>query len=357
MGPVKGTWIEGEVKTEILAVMAEAKAAGVSNRQSSKVIMINRRRVVRWKARQTAGLGLENDKPGPEAAPHGLLAEERTEVLALARREDYADLSHRELTVRGWEERLVSVSFSTTYRLLCAAGLMALRGHSRGHNGKSVAPVRKELSGPNQRWCWDISYLATFERGVFLYLYLLLDEWSRKAIGWRVSWYLDAAEAQRLLDAGMVSENILALPEDRRPEVVNDRGRQMKAKSVRRLFEEHGMPQLFARPRTPNDNPFIEAMFSTVKTAPEYPGRFHGQEESQEYFGKFFWWYDNAHHHSGIDYVTPGQAHAGLRAGIVAERKVLMEQQRQRRMEVNRQRAQERAAVPAMACAAVGGMV
>jgi transposase InsO family protein len=356
VGAVGPEWIEGEVKAEMLAVMVEAKDEGMSNRRGCDTLMINRRRVVYWQERQRAGLSMDNGKPGPVDAAHALLVEEREQVVALARLAEYADLSHRMLTVTGWVKGLTMVSFSTTYRVLCSAGLMAMRGHHRGHNGHSVAPVRKELSGPNQRWCWDISYLPTFERGVFLYLYLVLDEWSRKVIQWLVSWSLEAGEAKRLLDAGMVAENILDLPEEQRPEVVNDRGRQMKAKSVRRLFEEHSMPQLFARPRTPNDNPFIEAMFSTTKTAPEYPGRFLDKENAEGYFGKFFGWYDNEHYHSGIDYVTPAQAHAGLRAAIVVERKARMEQQRILRKEVNRQRAQDGATIPSLAVAAIGGM-
>jgi transposase InsO family protein len=86
-----------------------------------------------------------------------------------------------------------------------------------------------------------------------------------------------AADGRRvavLLEGGLVDQNILDLPEHQRPDLINDRGRQMKAKPIRRLCEDHGMPQLFARPRTPNDNPFIESAFSTVKRAPEYPGRF-----------------------------------------------------------------------------------
>jgi hypothetical protein len=53
------------------------------------------------------------------------------------------------------------------------------RGHSGTHNGRSLAPVRKTLTGANQRWCWDISYLSTGEKGIYLFLYLVLDEYSR----------------------------------------------------------------------------------------------------------------------------------------------------------------------------------
>ena len=84
----------------------------------------------------------------------------------------------------------------------------------------------------------------THQKGVYLYLYLLLDEWSRKAIQWRVAWQQTAEESRLLLEGGLVEENILDLPEDQRPELINDRGRQMKAKPIRRLCEDHGMPQL-----------------------------------------------------------------------------------------------------------------
>jgi hypothetical protein len=116
-----------------------------------------------------------------------------------------------------------------------------------------------------------------------------------------------------------------------RPEIINDRGRQMKAKPIQRLCEDHGMPQLFARPRTPNDNPFIESAFSTVKRAPEYPGRFLDDAQAVAYFKRYFTWYDTEHYHSGIDYVTPQQAHDGQRQIIVEQRRAKKLAQRRRR--------------------------
>ena len=175
----------------------------------------------------------------------------------------------------------------------------------------------------------------TFQKGVCLYLYLLLDEWSRKAIQWRVSWQQTTEESRLLLEGGLVDQNILDLPEDQRPELINDRGRQMKAKPIQRLCEDHHLPQLFARPRTPNDNPYIESAFSTVKRAPEYPGRFLDDDQAVAYFNRYFTWYDTEHYHSGIDYVTPQQAHQGLRQKIVAQRRSQKLSQRRRRREEN----------------------
>lgn len=113
----------------------------------------------------------------------------------------------------------------------------------------------------------------------------------------------------------------------------------MKAKPIQRLCEDQGMPQLFARPRTPNDNPFIESAFSTVKRAPEYPGRFLDDGQAVAYFDRYFTWYDTEHYHSGIDYVTPQQAHAGLRPQIVAQRRQQqLAQRRRRRVENQKQK-------------------
>lgn len=335
MGPITGRWLKEQIKLEILTVIETSQDQGVSTRRSCSLLMIEHRRVVRWQQQSRQGLGLANLIPGPKAPLHRVLPEEIDQIVTLAQSQEHVDLSHRILAVTAWDQGLFQASFSTVYRVLKERNLMALRGPSRPHNGSSKPPVRKDLTGPNQRWCWDISYLPTFQKGEYLYLYLLLDEWSRKAIQWRISWQQTAQESLLLLEGGLTDQNILDLPEAQRPEVMNDRGRQMKARPIQRLCEDHGLPQLFARPRTPNDNPFIESAFSTVKRAPAYPGRFLDDAQANEYFSRYFAWYDTEHYHSGIDYVTPQQAHDGQRPTIVDQRRVKKLSQRRRRREEN----------------------
>jgi hypothetical protein len=74
------------------------------------------------------------------------------------------------------------------------------------HNRNSKAPVRKELTGLTQRWCWDISCLLTFQKGEYLYLWLsFLDEYSRKGvrfevtgdIQWRIAWHQTGGDTKR----------------------------------------------------------------------------------------------------------------------------------------------------------------
>jgi putative transposase len=335
VGPLAGQWIKEQTKLEILTLIKSSQQQGVSARRSCSILVIEHRRLVRWQQWVRQGRSLANLTPGPCEPLHRVLVEEIDQIVAMARSHQYADLSHRILAVTAWDQGHFQASFSTVYRVLKERNLMTARGAGGAHNGHSKAPVRKDLTGPNQRWCWDISYLMTHQKGQYLYLYLLLDEWSRKAIQWRVSWQQTAEESRLLLEGGLVAQNILDLPESQRPELINDRGRQMKAKPIQRLCEDHGMPQLFARPRTPNDNPYIESAFSTVKRAPEYPGRFLDDGQAVAYFDRYFTWYDTEHYHSGIDYVTPQQAHQGLRQKIVAQRCAKKLSQRRRRREEN----------------------
>jgi putative transposase len=335
VGEIKGQWLSLEQKMSILAVIDDAKSAGISVTRTCTLLMISRRRVTRWRGIRENGNSLDNLKPGPLKPVNKLLPMERAAVLEMAKKEEYADLSHRILAVTAWDLNIFFVSFSSVYRILRSENLATMRGNQRQHNGHSIPPVRKELTGPNQRWCWDISYLPTMEKGIFLYLYLLLDEYSRKAISWLISWNQTAEEAKVLLEEGLINENILDLPEDQRPEVFNDRGRQMKAKPIKIMFEDHHMPQLFARPRTPNDNPYIESMFGSIKRAPQYPGGFLDRDEAVQYFREYFPWYNKEHLHSGIEYVTPDQCHNGLRDKIVSLRMKKLKKQRVYRKEVN----------------------
>jgi transposase InsO family protein len=151
-----------------------------------------------------------------------------------------------------------------------------------------------------------------------------------------VSWNQSAEQSAQLLECALLSENILDLPKDQRPEIINDRGRQMKAKPIKQMFDTHKMAQLFARPRAPNDNPFMESAFSTIKTTPQYPGSFLDCAEATKYFDRLVAWYNTEHHHCGIDYVTPDQCHRSLKDKTVSQRKANLANHRNLRKKMNR---------------------
>jgi len=95
------------------------------------------------------------------------------------------DLSHRIVGRHSCGKRAVlRLLFPQVYRVLKARDLMGRRGLVAITTAVRWSQFAKKLTGPNQRWCWDISYLMTMERGVYLYLYLLLDEFpARPSIG------------------------------------------------------------------------------------------------------------------------------------------------------------------------------
>jgi transposase InsO family protein len=269
-------------------------------------------------------------------APHALLPEERSALVTLSKDERYVDDSHRVLTAKCVDSGIIAVSASTMYRVMRDEGLTTDRSGRSHRNGNSRKPDRPELTGPDQRWCWDISYLQTLVSGVFLYLYALLDEYSRKVVAFRISWSLSNAEGKELVDEGIEKEGLT-------PEQVavltlfNDRGTQMKAKPFKKFLEDLGISQKFARPRTPNDNPFVESLFSTTKGTPEYPGKFTDDVEAIIYFTAYFDFYNNVRLHGNIGYVTPAQRHSGEDKAILALRSKRLSEARKMRLRKNRE--------------------
>jgi len=314
-------------------VVAYAKGSGIAHYQSCAVLQIAVRRVERWHVRLKCSGSMEYHKPGPKQVVHAILPAEREAVLAFVGREETVDYSLQMRAIKGGEQGLFFLSASSVRAILQEQGLGNDRtGRRRG--GAGAKPNRpEELTGPNQCWCWDISYLRTDIRRVFWYLYVLLDEWSRKVIAWRVSHTLSHEQALGLIDDGIIAEKLLDVTPEQRPVVVNDHGSQMKAKPVKQMFVDLGIEQTFARRRTPNDNPFIESLFSTIKTSPVYPGWFPAGNvlPVQQYFTRYFNWYDHEHYHSRIGYVTPVQKHTGQAERILTVRKKQLTAQRQER--------------------------
>jgi transposase InsO family protein len=272
-------------------------------------------------------------KPGPKQVMHAIMPAERRALIAYVGREETVDYSLQMLALKGAEEELFCMSASTVRTILHEESLVEDRT-GRTRRVVRVKPNRpEELTGPNQCWCWDLSYLKTDILRVFWYLYVMLDEWSRKVVAWRVSRSLAAEEALALIDSAIIEENLLELPEEQLPVVVNDRGSQMKAKEVKQMFADLGLTQLFTRPRTPDDNPFAEALLSTVKTSPTYPGWFPSNDGNVviDYFSRYFTWYNQEHYHSRIGYVTPGQKHRGQAEEIIQRRKEQLATQREQR--------------------------
>jgi len=189
-----------------------------------------------------------------------------------------------------------------------------------------------------RRWQrrWDITYCHTNVKGIFLYLYTLLNEYSRKVISWRISWRMTHKEGMELQE-GLENEGLDDI-DVRLPDLINDRGTQMNAKAFMKMCKDLGIAQKFARPRNPNDNPFIESLFLIVKGYARYPDAFVDDIEAIAYFSVFFDFYNNRYH-GRIGFVTPNQRHTGVDKKIIEKRKSGMINARKQRIEINREKS------------------
>ena len=304
-----------------MVILQEAIDNGLPVKQACAVVGLKERRYRHW--RQLAERGLyERRRKSAEVRPHNaLLAAEKALIEEAVARSDWADLSCREISIRLMEEKGMYVSHVAIWSYMKSQGLAGhrsgrkLRGRRRGEK-----PDTSWVDGPNQLWAWDISKLRTEVPGRFWYLYTVLDQWSRKVVAWSLQERECSDLAQRVWDEALLSEHLGSGP---MPVSLSDRGSQMRSRSTRQFFQDLGVAQLFSRPRTPNDNPFVESLFSTVKTHPEYPGVFQTLEEARIYFEQFFAWYNTEHLHTRIGMVTPEQKHNGDWVLIQAEREAI----------------------------------
>jgi putative transposase len=175
---------------------------------------------------------------------------------------------------------------------------------------------------PNQVWSWDITKLMGPAKWSYFYLYVILDIFSRRVVGWCIA---DAESAilfkPLLLDAvtkHQVMPGQLTLHADR--------GGPMKAKATAFLLADLGVTRSHNRPHTANDNPFSESHFKTLKYQPRFPRRFGCIEDAKAFCRRFFDWYNQDHHHAGIGLMTPDQVHYGQVNAVHAARQQTLDQ-------------------------------
>ena len=301
----------------ILDLVAEAKAQGLPEQQACIVLDLSSRSLQRW--RQPAELAPPADAPRPRPT-NALTQPEAAQVVSVIRSTAHADQSSRELALTLAEKTSpMSVSHVTVWRYQVALGCNGPRGRQL-HRPSTGTPDTEWVTSPHQLWDWDVTWLRTPHRYEFLYLYSLLDHFSRKTVAWRVAETLCSTEAQSLWDDGLVSAGLLDQPKTCWPKSLSDRGAQMRSHSTRQYFAKLGIDQLFSRPRHPNDNPRIEAHFGTIKTHPIYPDYFADAPAAVAYFRDFYDWYNTRHPMTTLGMMTPEQIHTGQAARLLAAR-------------------------------------
>jgi putative transposase len=239
---------------------------------------------------------------------------ERSEILAVLDSERFIDQPPREVYAALLSEGVFMCSWRTMYRVLAERAPVRERRNQRA--AKSHAIPRLIAAAPNQVWSWDISKLATYERGVFLNLYVVLDLYSRYVVAWMVAAHENSALAQQVF-----REAIERYAIDPGTLIVHqDRGAPMTSHGFAELLAALGVERSYSRPRVSDDNPFSEAHFHTLKYQPDYPGRFRDIAHAREWCTTFFAWYNGSHHHEGLALFTPEQVFRGHVERVAARR-------------------------------------
>jgi len=298
-------------RREAMQLIDEAVSAGARQASACERLGLSKRTVQRW--RQAP----EDGRPGArhDAPANKLKQEERTALLAAANRPGYASLTPHQIVPKLADEGIYLASESTFYRVLKASG----QGQ---HRGRSKSPIRRPLTthqadGPNQVWCWDITWLPTTVKGRFYYWYMMKDIYSRKLVVNEVHENESSEYASRLLSRGCLREQTAG-----RPLVLHsDNGTAMKGATMLAAMYELGVVPSFSRPRVSNDNAYAEALFRTAKYCPLWPERpFDTLEEARLWVLSFVSWYNEQHRHSGLKYVTPNQRHRGEATALLEKR-------------------------------------
>jgi len=233
-----------------------------------------------------------------------LSADEVNEVLRVATSPEYADLPPSQIVPKLADNGIYIASESTFYRVLKREKLLTHRGRAKAPN--RYRPKTYIATGPNQVWSWDITYLKTTIKGQFYYLYLILDIYSRKIVGFDIFEKESAAHASEVIKQAYRNENI-----DGQQIVLHaDNGSPMKGATMTSTLQNLGIISSFSRPGVSNDNPYSESLFRTFKYRPGYPyAAFLSIEDACEWVNKFVDWYNNSHCHSQLKFVTPVQRH------------------------------------------------
>ena len=277
-----------------------------------------------WRRWLQQGTVVDDQRPHAKRPPpvNKLSDAERAQVLEVCNQPEYAGLPPSQIVPALLDQKIYIASESTFYRILKESDQLHHRGKSKAPE-RHTAPQTYTATGPNQVYTWDITYLPSAIKGIFYYLYMIIDIYSRKIVGYEVYDRECGELASDLLQRTLVKEK------QTHSGIVlhSDNGSPMKSMTFQAKMEALGIIKSYSRPRVSNDNPYSESLFRTLKYCPKYPKRgFDSLEECRKWTQNFTRWYNYEHKHSRIKFVTPEQRHTGQDKAILAERaKVLME--------------------------------
>ncbi len=256
--------------------------------------------------------------PAQRSCHRALGAEERQAVLEVLHELRFADLAPAEVYAALLDEGRYLCSERTMYRVLAENAEVRERRAQLRHPAYKAPELL--ATAPNQLWSWDITKLLGPAKWTYFYLYVILDVYSRYAVGWMLAHRESAALAERLIRETCERQGVLP----GQLTVHADRGSSMTSKPVALMLADLGVTKSHSRPHVSNDNPFSESQFKTMKYRPDFPDRFGSIEHGRAHCGDFFDWYNREHRHGGLGLLTPHDVHHGLASARLQARDLVL---------------------------------
>ena len=287
--------------------------AGARQTKICEVLGVALRTWQRWKNSNS----LEDGRIYNNNSPANKLNEfEMQRILKIANEPRFANLPPKKIVPMLADEGIYIASESSFYRILKSADQLKHRNKSRAAR-KIIKPKPLVATAPNQVYSWDITYLPTDVREIFLYLFLVMDVYSRKIVGWQIHEYESAGLAADLMVDICARENI----SKHQITLHSDNGSPMKGATMLATLQKLGVVPSFSRPAVSNDNPYSESIFKTLKYHHKYPCKqFQSLHQARDWVEGFVGWYNYKHLHSAISFVTPNQRHSGEDIKILKKR-------------------------------------
>lgn len=298
---------------QVIVLLNEAMVMGARQDRACAAVCLSERTLQRW---QREGAGGDRRPMRLQAPKNKLSVLERQRLVSIANSAEFGHLPPGQIVPRLADRGQYIASESTFNRVLRAAHQLRHRGAERPAQRRSKPPALCAIA-PDELFSWDITYLPTLVKGIYFYLYLFMDIFSRKIVGWQVY----AVESSEL--AAEVMRDICERHNIAPNQVVlhSDNGSPMKGATMLATLQALGVMPSFSRPAVSNDNPYSESLFKTMKYRPTYPRQpFENVLAARQWVSTFVQWYNHEHRHSAIGYVTPSERHAGVDTALLSQR-------------------------------------
>ncbi len=289
-----------------------ASKNGCTIEKACMTIGISVRTYERWR-KDPSG----DKRKGPLMVPANKFPEsDRKNILTTANCAEYRDKYPSQIVPLLADKGVYLASEATFYRILKQEGLNTHR--SRSKLASRSRPEEIVATAPNQLWSWDITYLKSDINGLFFFLYLVMDIYSRKIVGFAVHETQTSENAAEMIDKICEREGI----QRKQITLHSDNGKPMKGATMLATLQRLGVIPSFSRPSVSDDNPYSESLFKTLKYSPKYPSKpFESTDSASAWVEAFVTWYNEEHLHSGIRFVTPASRHRGEDVAQLAKRK------------------------------------